>query len=532
MLRYFTRHHKRLRFTYIKVATAVIILAAFFLPNPPELEQTGANLFTIFLNGQQVGVVADASEVEDWVWDVRRELASQRSELMFTEVDLRVEGQEVLLGEVEEPETVIARMYKVMEDSIQQSMQRAYVVKVNDYLVSLSSEEEAEALLQAAISQYDTEGIFGVELVRDPDREFNVLTAQIEKVSQEEEEETPVVVYSSNVSTEGGIQGKLFSMFEDVEPAGEKSFDDYEYGLLSMSFAEEVEIAEAYINGLEVTPLDIAIEQVTKEQEVNQIYEVVSGDTLSEISIKVNIPMDKLIEMNDSLKDEKTILKIGQQLIITVPEPELSVERTEQIYLEEVYEADIIYLDRDDWYTTKTNVVQEPSAGFRKIVAMATYLNNKEVSREIVMEEVVMEAVPKIVERGTKVPPKFIKPISGGRLTSSFGKRSAPTKGASTYHQGVDWAIATGSKVVAAASGTVTKAGWTSSGGYCVYINHGDGKETRYKHLSKVLVKVGEKVTQGQQIAKSGNTGVSTGPHLHFEIRLNGTAVNPLKYID
>lgn len=532
MLRYFTRHHKRLRFTYIKVATAVIVLAAFFLPNLPELAQTGDNLFTIFLNGQQVGVVADASEAEEWMWDVRKELASQREELMFAEVDLEIKGETVLFGAVEEPETVINRMYKVVEDSIQESTQRAYVVKVNDYMVSLASKEEAASLLQAAVKMYDTEGAFGVDLVRDPQREFNVLTAQIEKKAEEEEQETPIVVYSSNVSTEGGIQDRLFSMFDNVEAAGKKGFDDYEYGLMSMSFTEEVEIAESYINGLQITPLDVAIEQVTKEQEVNQIYEVVSGDTLSEISIKVNIPMDKLIEMNDSLKDEKTILKIGQQLIITVPEPELSVERTEQVYIEEIYEADVIYLDRKDWYTTKTNTVQNPSAGFRKIVAVVHYRNNKEVGREIIEEEVVMEAVPKIVERGTKVPPKFIKPINGGRLTSSFGRRKAPTKGASTYHQGVDWAIASGSKVVAAASGTVTKAGWTSSGGYCVYINHGDGKETRYKHLSKVLVKVGQKVSQGQQIAKSGNTGVSTGPHLHFEIRLNGTAVNPLKYID
>ena len=206
MLRYFTRHHKRLRFTYIKVATAVIFLAAFFLPNLPELDQTGDNMFTIYLNGQQVGVVADASNVEEWVWDVRRELASQREELMFTEVDLKVEGQEVLFGEVEEPETVIARMYKVMEDSIQASMQRAYVVKVNDYLVSLASKEEAASLLQAAVDLYDEEDQFEVELVRDPEREFNVLTAQIEKSAPEDaQEDIPVMVYSSNSSMEGGI---------------------------------------------------------------------------------------------------------------------------------------------------------------------------------------------------------------------------------------------------------------------------------------------------------------------------------------
>ena len=141
-------------------------------------------------------------------------------------------------------------------------------------------------------------------------------------------------------------------------------------------------------------------------------------------------------------------------------------------------------------------------------------------------------AVPKIVERGTIVPPTYIKPISGGRLTSGFGRRSAPKKGASTYHKGVDWATPVGTAVVASSSGTVTRAGWGSGYGYCVYIKHADGRETRYGHLSKVLVSTGQKVSQGQKIALSGNTGVSTGPHLHFEILINGSQVNPLNYLN
>ena len=142
-----------------------------------------------------------------------------------------------------------------------------------------------------------------------------------------------------------------------------------------------------------------------------------------------------------------------------------------------------------------------------------------------------MEAVPKIVRRGTKTPPTFIKPISGGRLSSSFGPRKAPKKGASTYHKGIDWAVPTGTAVFASCGGTVAKAGWGSGYGYVVYINHEDGSQTRYGHLSKVLVKAGQTVKQGERIALSGNTGVSTGPHLHFEILMNGKQVNPAKYL-
>jgi len=271
---------------------------------------------------------------------------------------------------------------------------------------------------------------------------------------------------------------------------------------------------------------------VIKEQEMPGEYEVVAGDTLSEIAIKVNIPMDKIIEMNsETLENENSTIRIGDKLIITVPEPELSVERTEKNYYEEIYDADIIYVDNDSWYTTQTKVLQQPSAGFRKVVANVFFVNDKEVSREILKEEIVMEAVPKIVERGTKIPPTYIKPISGGRQSSGFGKRNAPTKGASTYHKGIDWAVPKGTAVFASCGGTVARAGWGSGYGYVVYINHSDGRQTRYAHLSKVLVKVGQRVDQGQRIALSGNTGISSGPHLHFEMLIGGKQVNPLKYL-
>ena len=131
--------------------------------------------------------------------------------------------------------------------------------------------------------------------------------------------------------------------------------------------------------------------------------------------------MDQIIAMNsETLTDENSTIRVGDKLIITVPQPELSaVERMEQNYYEEIYDADVIYVDNDSWYTTQTKILQQPSAGFRRVVADVSYLNDREVTRIFWKEEVVMEAVPKIVKRGTKIPPTYIS-LPYFRWTSEF----------------------------------------------------------------------------------------------------------------
>ena len=135
------------------------------------------------------------------------------------------------------------------------------------------------------------------------------------------------------------------------------------------------------------------------------------------------------------------------------------------------------------------------------------------------------ESVPTTIAVGTLTPPTYLRPISGGSFSSGYGYRWG------SFHKGVDWYVPQGTTVTAAAAGTVTRAGWYGDYGYCVDITHDNGTMTRYGHLSEVTVSVGQYVDQGQQIALSGNTGRSTGPHLHFEIRINGEAVDPLPYL-
>ena len=118
-----------------------------------------------------------------------------------------------------------------------------------------------------------------------------------------------------------------------------------------------------------------------------------------------------------------------------------------------------------------------------------------------------------------------------GRITSYFGYRTSPTAGASSNHKGIDISVPVGSTVVAAKAGTVVTAAYSASAGNYIAISHGDGVYTYYMHCSSLAVSSGAKVSLGQKIALSGNTGVSTGPHLHFAVYAGGTYVNPLSYV-
>lgn len=523
-----SRHYKKMKIAYIKVAVIAILISIFFFPSYQKLESTGDNIFTVYLNGTKVGIVGDPEQVDKCLIAARRKLAGTSDELVLADAEVSYEGQEVLWGVVDDNSVIAANMTSVLKNSVKETLNRSYTVKINEYTVNLASTEEVLALLQASIDRYDSRNEYYVDLVLDGKRELNVLTTQIYSVKEQKEQEKA----AEEVMTSVGITAALDEMFADVEPAVEKEFSDYELGLMELGFGDTVEVVESYLQDYELTSLEQAIEEVTKDQEKEQIYEVVSGDTLSQIAEKNEIPLADLIAMNETIENENSMIRVGDELIVTVPEPELSVERTEQVYYEEDYEADIVYVDNDDWYTTQTQTLQEPSAGHRIVVADVSYRNHEEVDRTILKEEITYEAVPKIVERGTKIPPTYIKPISGGRRSSGFGRRKAPTRGASSYHKGIDWATPVGTAVMASSTGTVAKAGWGSGYGYVVYINHADGRQTRYGHLSKVLVSPGQTVNQGQKIALSGNTGVSTGPHVHFEILINGSQVDPLKYLN
>ncbi|MDR2893170.1 MAG: M23 family metallopeptidase [Deltaproteobacteria bacterium] len=119
-----------------------------------------------------------------------------------------------------------------------------------------------------------------------------------------------------------------------------------------------------------------------------------------------------------------------------------------------------------------------------------------------------------------------------GYLTSTFGQRISPFgTGSSDFHKGLDIANRQGTTIRSPAKGTISFVGWDGGYGNCVVINHGNNISTRYAHMSEIGVKLGQSVARGDKIGAVGNTGRSTGPHLHYEVRVSGVCVNPLRYI-
>ena len=120
---------------------------------------------------------------------------------------------------------------------------------------------------------------------------------------------------------------------------------------------------------------------------------------------------------------------------------------------------------------------------------------------------------------------------AGGEVTSGFGWRNSPFGGGRELHQGIDIANSMGTPIVATADGTVVQSGWAGGYGNIVQLDHGNGMVTVYGHNSRVAVNVGQGVQKGQVISYMGSTGQSTGPHVHYEVRVNGAAVDPISYL-
>lgn len=265
------------------------------------------------------------------------------------------------------------------------------------------------------------------------------------------------------------------------------------------------------------------MENLNSEQNVKKAYAVPLTENITGSVQNVSFGQDIYVTSVYTVPSEiKTVDEAFNEIIAG---NEINIYTTQLQQYSEEYYLDTEYIQMDSWYNSQKEVIQEAQSGVHDVTANVTYMNGVESVREIVSDNVISQPVAKVVKIGTKEAPTFIKPIRGGSFSSAFGSRWG------RRHEGIDWSCSIGTSVFASSGGTISYAGWQNGYGNVIIINHGDGLRTKYAHLNSISVSSGDKVSQGDVIGKSGNTGRSTGPHLHFEILLDGEPVNPMNYL-
>ena len=313
------------------------------------------------------------------------------------------------------------------------------------------------------------------------------------------------------------------------------SYEVEEHENQRVEYLSDIRIVhQQYSTTYRVTAKQI-IDVLNSSTQVTSTYQVKRGDTMLGIANSAQMSLNALETLNPNVTPRS--LEVGQTLTVTKDVPYLTIQviRTETYTQAIPYETTYQY--SSNYYTDYSYVKVSGKNGTRQVTANVVYVNGEEISRTVLETETLKAPTTAVVLKGsTPVPVRaatgtFMKPVKTGWISSRFGRRDS----LSDYHTGMDWAVPIGTPVYAADGGTVSFAGYSDGGfAYLVVIDHGNGLQSYYAHLNYskgVLVKKGDKVYKGQKIALSGNTGRSTGPHLHFEIRKNGTPVNPAKYL-
>ena len=354
-------------------------------------------------------------------------------------------------------------------------------------------------------------------------------------------------VYEDQLSDEIGLVTSAYCLYvNDVrigatpyEGALEELLDQLQKAAsdedtISCEFAEDVEIRQEYVPTSEIMNLGYIAELLYSTKTAEVTYEVKKGDTWSQIAAKNDMTSAELLALNPGYNINK--LQIGEVLTLSASVPYLTMTVVKQErYLDDV-SYNIEYTDSADLYQGDYKVTSKGEYGKADVMAKATYVNGEETERTILSSVTLKEPVTEHRIRGTKVRPTWMPTGSfrwptSGRISSYFGGRKSPGGIGSTNHKGIDIAVPRGTPIYAADGGTVTYSGWMSGYGYLVQIDHGNGYVTRYGHNSSLTVSVGQHVYKGQQVARAGSTGNSTGNHCHFEVRYNGVAKNPLNYL-
>lgn len=505
-----TRYGRSIRKAIIIMTTLTGFIIAFAIPfYTKSMFNTEVGFYTISINGVLVGAGNSENDVYEALASARKRLSAQYSEEVYMSPDIEVTKENKGIAERSSVDELSNEIYSYLfDDVLEVERDFAYTLRIDDYTVTLSSLDEIEELLNKIISQYDS------------------LQQYTVSISSSEQIDSGYEVNLIKVTTSTSSDIVAAAIGGDGTTVAEAS-DVTNEGITSIEFAEDVSIVAIPSPKATTVSVDEAYADLTKTTTVDENYVVSEGEDLEFIATKYNTTVSNIVSLNPNI-NEDTVLVAGD--IITVPRADtiLTVVTTKRVSFQESYDEAYNYTEDDTRDKYDNEITKAATSGIRYTEADIVYYNDTEMSRNYLLSGtyVIDQAEAGDITVGTKSSSKYSRPLADSVGTYKSGYLEEGSL------DGVIWTVDSGTKVLAAADGTVTKAGWYSEYGYMVEITHSDGSITRYGYLSEIDVSIGDTVTAGKIIGKSGSSGAADEDELLFEIWINGSSVNPLDYVN
>ncbi|WP_379137711.1 peptidoglycan DD-metalloendopeptidase family protein [Paenibacillus sp. sgz500958] len=470
--------NKKRRRNWLMASAGLVLLTTFLVG--AEKQYVGANTvsyYRVLVQGQEIGAVSDKAELDKLFAKKQQEYQAKYPDaiMILQTSGITTEVTKAFKPEIDSEATIakLDGMLKAYATGVQLMVDGKSVGVVKD-------QETANAVLQGIKKHY--------------------VPGQAEAAS-------------------GAVLKKTAATAKSVAATGSNKVE-------SAQIREDISIVPIKADPNKILSLDEAVKAMTEGKEAPLVYTVQEGDTISGIAARYGLTQKEIFRNNPAV--EELTLQIGDELQLTVPQPAVTVVTVETVSETVVTEPEVIVRKSDQMAAGKSKVVRAGQTGVKEMQYRLTKENGLVVQEEWLGQTVIKESLPEVVYRGTKVVGEgsgmFAWPVVGASISSSFGERWGRT------HKGVD--LVSGNRTIKASdAGTVTFAGQQSGYGNVVIIDHRNGYTTYYGHLSKISVSEGQRLEQGAKIGIMGNTGRSTGTHLHFEIRKNGSAINPMKYL-
>lgn len=470
------------KWAFAKGLGAAVILIGITAGGNQYIEQNTHEIYHVYLDGEVIGAVDDPAVIEQAIDEHFEQVQAANPDVHMKLItpEISFDREVVFKGQYDN-----GKAADIVKSAVTAKAAGVALVIDGEVVARLKSREEAEALLETYKQRYMEPRI------QVDDKEVTVLSA---------------------------------------EPAMALPKDDHAV-IKSVEFTRKVELDEVLVEPDELEEPDLVLAMLESMGSPPEIYEVQEGDCVSCIGAKFGYGYEDLgllYAMNPWIVDD--MIRPGDKMVIKPFSPELGV-KTVKVAVEEVdIQHDTVYEMDDTLRMGKTRVISPGKNGLKKQTYELTYINGFPVSETLINEEVLVAPVTAVVAKGTlrlagEGTGSFDWPVKKAKITSRFGKRWGRN------HNGIDMS-SSDRTILAADTGKVTFAGTKNGYGKTVIIDHQNGYETLYAHLSKISVSVGDVVEKGEKIGVMGSTGRSTGVHLHFEVHEDGKVQNPLKYLN